>query len=246
MRRCVAVSRGSGVITTYVCIHEYAVFTVVFSGGRDTVLIRRSEVESDIRVRGRLLRGSVGRSVGGSDPGRRRRDGAGESVGRVTRVGSRAVAGGREGRSVGLPVSLLSGRRGSVGRENTSRLLNTLRSRAHVSLKKKKRFSYSSTPRAPPLRAGGSKWVGRSGGPSRDGRRRRQPGGSVGRASRPKICFAALRAAGRSVERTESGSQQPEKAGRSAGTFSLLKTSRRPVAIYNTSYLFSLMVSNRR
>ena len=30
-----------GGITTYVCIHEYVVFTVVFSGGRDTVLIHR-------------------------------------------------------------------------------------------------------------------------------------------------------------------------------------------------------------
>ena len=34
-------SRAGGGITTYVCIHEYVVFTVVFSGGRDTVLIHR-------------------------------------------------------------------------------------------------------------------------------------------------------------------------------------------------------------
>ena len=43
-----------------------------------------------------------------------------------------------------------------------------------------------------------------------------------------KICFAALRAAGRSVGRTESGSPKSEKLGRSAGTFSLLSTSHRP------------------
>jgi hypothetical protein len=37
----VSCSRADGGITTYVCIHEYIVFTVVFSGGRDTVLIHR-------------------------------------------------------------------------------------------------------------------------------------------------------------------------------------------------------------
>ena len=42
-------------------------------------------------------------------------------------------------------------------------------------------------------------WVGRSGGPSRDGRRCRRPGGSVGRAPRTTICSSALCAAGRSV-----------------------------------------------
>ena len=50
--------------------------------------------------------------------------------------------------------------------------------------------------RAGARRGAASTWVGRSGGLSRDGRQRRQPGGSIGRAFRPKICFAALRAAG--------------------------------------------------
>jgi hypothetical protein len=40
-RGCLVCSRADGGITTYVCIHEYIVFTVVFSGGRDTVLIHR-------------------------------------------------------------------------------------------------------------------------------------------------------------------------------------------------------------
>ena len=40
-RVAVSCSRADGGITTYVCIHEYIVFTVVFSGGRDTVLIHR-------------------------------------------------------------------------------------------------------------------------------------------------------------------------------------------------------------
>ena len=58
-------------------------------------------------------RGGVGRSgvPTQSDGGGA---GAGESVGRVPRVGSRGVGGGREGRSVGHPVSRLSGRGGAV------------------------------------------------------------------------------------------------------------------------------------
>ena len=47
-----------------------------------------------------------------------------------------------------------------------------------------------------------------------------------------KICFAALRAAGRSVGRTESGSEKSEKEGRSAGMFSVLKTSHRQFSDY--------------
>ena len=82
-------------------------------------------------------------------------------------------------------------------------------------------------PRPAPPTAGGSKWVGRSGGPSRDGRRRRQPGGSVGRASRPKICFAALRAAGRSIGGTESETLATNFVSRSLRTQILLSTSRR-------------------
>ena len=37
----VSCTRADGGITTYVCIHEYVVFSVVCSGGRDTVLIHR-------------------------------------------------------------------------------------------------------------------------------------------------------------------------------------------------------------
>ena len=55
--------------------------------------------------------------VGRSDPADGSGTGAGESVGRVTRVGSRGVGGGREGRSVGHSVSRLSGRGGPVGRQ---------------------------------------------------------------------------------------------------------------------------------
>ena len=78
---------------------------------------RRREVESVIRVPGRPGRGSVGREIRG-----RRRSGdagSGESAGRVTRVGSGGIGRHRQGRSVGHPVSLLRGRRGSLGRENT-------------------------------------------------------------------------------------------------------------------------------
>ena len=73
----------------------------------------------------------------------------------------------------------------------------------------------------------GSTWVGRSGGPSRDGRQRRLPGGSVGRASRPEICFAALRAAGRSVGDTESETLATDFLSRSLETQSVLSSSRR-------------------
>ena len=72
-----------------------------------------------------------------------------------------------------------------------------------------------------------SKRVGRSGDPTRPSEPRAgRTGRSVGTPD-PKICFAALRAAGRSVGRTESGSQKSEKEGRSAGMLSPLKTSHR-------------------
>ena len=60
------------------------------------------------------------------------------------------MAGGREGRSVGLPVSLLSGQRGSVGRKNTSRLYRKTRSAHELTcqLKKEKRVLYSSDTRS--------------------------------------------------------------------------------------------------
>ena len=81
--------------------------------------------------------------------------------------------------------------------------------------------------RAGNRRAADSTWVGRSGGPSRDGRQRCHPGGSVGRAFRPKICFAALRAAGRSIGGTESETPSTDFVSRSLETQSLLSTSLR-------------------
>ena len=76
--------------------------------------IRRGEVESTLRrktARRRVGRSGVPTQLDGGVAG------AGESVGRVTRVGSRGVDGGREGRSVGHPVSRLSRRGGAVGRK---------------------------------------------------------------------------------------------------------------------------------
>jgi len=81
--------------------------------------------------------------------------------------------------------------------------------------------------RAGNRRAADSAWVGRSGGPSRDGRQRCQPGGLVGRAFRPKICFAALCAAGRSIGGTESETLSTGFVSRSLETQSLLSTSLR-------------------
>ena len=73
----------------------------------------------------------------------------------------------------------------------------------------------------------GQKRVGRSGAPPRYFfAALRAAGRSVGTPD-PQICFAALHAAGRSVGRTESGSEKSEKEGRSAGMFSVLKTSHR-------------------
>ena len=76
---------------------------------------RRSEVESELCVPGRLLRGSVGRGVRPSQAAAR---GAGES---------RSVGSPESGRAawpvaervgqVGHPFPLLSGRGGSVGRK---------------------------------------------------------------------------------------------------------------------------------
>ena len=56
----------------------------------------------------------------------------------------------------------------------------------------------------------------------------RGPRGSVGRVFRPKICFAALRAAGRSVGRAESETRDFKKMGRSGDTQSVLSTSHSP------------------
>ena len=84
--------------------------------------------------------------------------------------------------------------------------------------------------RGAPAEAAASTWVGRSGGPSRNGRQRCQLGGSVGRAFRPKICFAALGAAGRSVGGTESETLSTDFVGRSLETQSVLSTSLRPAA----------------
>ena len=65
-------------------------------------LPRRSEVESYLPLRPGAASERVGRSGGPTQPGGGER-GGGESVGRVTRVGSRGVASGREGLSVGHP-----------------------------------------------------------------------------------------------------------------------------------------------
>ena len=73
-------------------------------------------------MRSRTARGRVGRSGGPNQPDGGG-TGTGESVGRVIRVGSRGVGGGREGRSVGHPVSRLSGRGGPVGRQISKRNL---------------------------------------------------------------------------------------------------------------------------
>ena len=78
------------------------------------------------------------------------------------------------------------------------------------------------------LEAAAPTWVGRSGGSSRDKWQRCHPGGSVGRAFRPKICFAALRAAGRSIGGTESETPSTDFVSRSLETQSLLSTSLRP------------------
>ena len=83
------------------------------------------------------------------------------------------------------------------------------------------------TSRGGALEAAAPTWVGQSGGPSRDGRQRCHPGGSVGRAFRPKICFAALRAAGRSIGGTESETPSTDFVSRSLETQSLLSTSLR-------------------
>ena len=128
----------------------------------------------------------VGRSGGPTQP-ESGESGAGESVGRVTRVGSVGESGPREGRSVGYPASVPSGRDKSVGQYMYFSSILTPKSKMAVT---------HITSHAPQRAAA---WVGRSGGPSRDGRRCRRPGGSVGRAPRTPICFSALCAAGRSV-----------------------------------------------
>ena len=73
--------------------------------------------------------------------------------------------------------------------------------------------------------------VGRSGGPTRSAATQ-QPGvGSVGRSIRPNFCFAALRAAGRSVGGGESETHFFLKLGRSVRTQSAESTSHRLMCI---------------
>ena len=78
--------------------------------------------------------------------------------------------------------------------------------------------------RAGNRRAADSTWVGRSGGPSRDGRQRCQPGGSDG-LSAGRV--GRLRAAGWSIGGTESKTPPTGFVSRSLETQSLLSTSLR-------------------
>jgi len=197
--------------------------------------------------RSKTARGRVGRSgvPTQSDGGGA---GAGESVGRVPRVGPRGVGGGREGRSVGHPVSRLSGRGGAVGRKFQANFDSPHSPRTTSGKGRRPRASpraggangpckhqnelfgllvaarpgdwvRRTEPQSPvsrnrirsllsdddPAPSRGelgrhsSSWVGRSGGPSRDGRQRRQPGGSVGRVVPTRNLRRRAARGGRSV-----------------------------------------------
>ncbi len=204
--------------------------------------LRGREVESTLCVPARLLRGSVGRRLRPSQAAARRRGRVGRSghpsrvarrgqwprgsVGRAPRLAAeRAQRVGRSGKCISLTRSPLTCQLNRFFYSSDTRSNGT--SLGHPCVKETSLLSDDDPTSSGGTAGPGSTWVGRSGGPSRDGRQRRLRGGSVGWASRPEICFAALRAAGRSVGDTESETLATDFLSRSLETQSVLSSSRR-------------------
>ena len=180
-----------------------------------------------------------GRSVSRSDPDWHLHPACSGSVGRENRLGSQEPVSVQEGRSVGSPGLIFLSPRCArrVGRSGCVSLYctryNVRRLSVHVAPwgpQYRSRSAYTFTqhgldlllhtediarPSLPHERA-----FGRLGDPSRSADLSAARGGSVGRSFRPKICFAALRAAGRSVGIRESETPRFRIRGRSVFTHS--------------------------